>query len=146
MDNQNYFAVHPVFYGKKEFWYGVLFILASVIYEILSLFFFPSLNLSFSFISKYFTFLKFLSSLPLVPFIFLILGFIEIIVADLSSLSEKLILENDKLIFVTGFIIKDRSIILLSKITDIKVQKNILESLIGSGNLVILIQDNEVTS
>ncbi|MCW1311716.1 MAG: hypothetical protein QXJ93_02595, partial [Candidatus Rehaiarchaeum fermentans] len=75
MDNQNYFAVHPVFYGKKEFWYGVSFILASVIYEILSLFFFPSLNLSFSFISKYFTFLKFLSSLPLVPFIFLILGF-----------------------------------------------------------------------
>ncbi len=131
---------HPVFYARKEFWIGILAIIAGIIYDFISIYYFPQMNLKFEQII-YIHSLSIINTMPAVPLVFSIIGIIEIIVAELLSKEEKIIVTNKRVITVKGLVNKDISSAIPSKITDVKIDKTLADMLLRVSTIRIFVQD-----
>jgi hypothetical protein len=132
---------HPVIYARKEFWIGIFALIAGVVYNYLSIAYFPTLNLKLGEIVSYIDNNPALANLPAVPTVFSLIGIIEIIAAELLARLEKIIVTNKRVITVKGIINKDISSAIPAKITDVRIDRSLFDLLLGVSTIQIMVQD-----
>jgi membrane protein YdbS with pleckstrin-like domain len=82
------------------------------------------------------------TDLPLIPIIFLVVGFLYVFWAEMGVYFTEYVVTNERIIVRRGIINKDSNILLPSKIEDVNVDINLLERVLGLGRVVIIMQQD----
>lgn len=129
----------PSILSQRHLWLGVILILLAFIVFIIGQFGgFTVLNTPFSALLSFLGInLSIFSALPALPSILDILGFVEIIVAELSVYFRDYIITNYRILDQHGIISKDVDVILASKISNISLKRTIFDRIFGLGRIII---------
>ncbi len=134
----------PSIVGIHKFWIGIVLIILSVAIFLISEIFYTSANFTFQSVLTYMSIISPLPSivgtLPVLPTIFMVIGFFYMLYAELDVYFIDYIVTTNRVIFKRGVISKDLNIILPAKIGDVTVDLSIVDRLLGIGKIILTLE------
>ncbi len=129
----------PSILSQSHLWIGIiLIVLAFVVFIMGEYNVFSILDVSFSHLFGFLGLnIPVFGVLPAIPAILDILGFIEIMVAELSVYFTEYIITNYRVLDQHGILSKDIDVILASKISNISIERTLSDRILGLGRIII---------